>query len=83
MEEMVEYMQSNATWTDRTGDARAGLQGAVHWQDPEHFTILLGHGANIYYGVWLEVRFGGRFAIVGPTVRHFAPLMGATIVGAR
>lgn len=82
-DEMVAYMKANAPWEDQTGSARAGLQGAVVWQDETHFTIMLGHGEDIYYGIWLEVRFGGKFAIVVPTVHHFAGQMGATIVGAR
>ena len=82
-DQMVEYMKANAPWADRTGDAREGLQGAVVWQDDTHFTIMLGHGENIEYGIWLEVRWGGKYAIVTPTVHHFAPMMGATIVGAR
>lgn len=72
-DEMVEYAKANAPWNDRTGDARQGLQSAVVWQDEDHFTILLGHGAEIYYGVWLEVRWGGKFAIILPTIEHFMP----------
>ena len=41
------------------------------WQDNDHFTIFLGHGANVHYGIWLEVRWGGRFAIIVPTIEHF------------
>lgn len=72
-DEMVQYMKDNAPWTDRTTDARNGLQGAVIWTDSTHFTIYCGHGADIYYGIFLEVRWGGRFAIVVPTLEHYAP----------
>lgn len=82
-DEMVEYMKAHAPWEDQTGNARDGLQGAVVWQDESHFTIMLGHGKDIYYGIWLEVRHGGKFAIVVPTVHHFAGRIGAKIVGAR
>ncbi len=82
-DEMVQYMKTHAVWEDQTGNAREGLQGTVVWEDDTHFTIMLGHGADIYYGIWLEVRYGGRFAIVTPTVQQFAPQMGAKIIGGR
>lgn len=75
-DEMVASMQSNAPWTDRTGNARRELQGVVVWEDEDHFTIFLGHGADIYYGIWLEVAHGGEFAIVLPTVMEYAPKFG-------
>lgn len=82
-DDMVQYMKTHAIWKDRTGNARAGLQGVVIWEDEEHFSIFLGHGADIYYGIWLEVRFGGRYAIVSQTVQYFAPQIGATLTGGR
>lgn len=72
-DEMVDYMKKNAPWSDESGNARRELQGIVVWDDEDHFTIMLGHGKDIYYGIWLEVRWGGRFAIILPTVYHFAP----------
>lgn len=78
-EEMESYMKANAAWTDDTGNAREGLQAVVAWQDDKNFSIMLGHGAEIYYGIWLEVRWGGRFAIVLPTAQHFGPQLGARI----
>jgi hypothetical protein len=77
--EMVQWAQTNATWEDRTGNARRGIQGVVVWDDEDHFTIMLGHGKDIFYGIWLEVRWGGRYAIILPTVYHFAPHFGDKI----
>lgn len=81
-EDMLAYAKDNAPWEDRTPEerarqndppegARASLQSAVVWDDEEHFTIFLGHGDQIYYGIWLEVRWGGRYAIILPTVERF------------
>lgn len=78
-DEMVAYAKANAPWQNPTGDARAELQGAVVWEDDDHFTIFLGHGSNIHYGVWLEVRWGGKFAIIVPTIMEFAPRFGERI----
>lgn len=73
-DEMVAWAKDNAPWMDHPGvheDARDHLQGQVVWQDAENFTIMLGHGEQVYYGLWLEVRWGGRYAIIVPTVEHF------------
>lgn len=81
-DEMVAWAKENASWEDHPGenrDARKNLQGAVVWQDAEHFTIFLGHGADVYYGIWLEVRWGGKYAIIVPTIQHFAPMIGDRI----
>lgn len=78
--EIEDHMKREASWTDHPGDhadARENLQAAVVWQGPEQFTIMLGHGANVVYGIWLEVRWGGRYAIVVPT----AELYGAQLAG--
>lgn len=70
-DEMVAYAQANAPWEDRTGLARDSIQGTVVQQSPTEFTIFLGHGAEVYYGIWLEVRWGGKFAILLPTLEAF------------
>lgn len=78
-DEMVAYAQQNAPWEDHPGeneDARQNIQGAVVWQDEEHFTIFLGHGPRVYYGIWLEVRWGGKYAIILPTIQKFGPQLG-------
>lgn len=80
-EEIEQYMKANRPWEDRTFAAVEGLQCVVVWQDDEHFTLMLGHGEDVEYGIWLEVRWGGRFAIVVPTAEYYAPRLGAMIAG--
>lgn len=71
------HMKLKAPWTDRTGNARNGLfaraghkPGVMHWID-------LGHGMP--YGIWLEIRFGGRYAIVFPTLVSYGPKVMQTL----
>lgn len=81
-DEMVAYMKANAPWEDHPGeneDARENLQGAVVWNSEENFSIFLGHGSDVYYGIWLEVRWGGKYAIIVPTLQHFMPVVGERI----
>jgi hypothetical protein len=63
-------MRSNARWTDRTGNARQGLSGAVFDSDDE---IALVFFHRVTYGIWLEIRWSGRYAIIGPTMAEVAP----------
>lgn len=55
----------NAPWTDRTGNARGGLETAVTHAPGVH-RITLFH--KVEYGLWLEIANGGRYRIIMPTL---------------
>lgn len=76
-DDMVAYAKENHPWENDTFRAEEGLQAIVTKEPNNQFSIWLGHGDDVYYGVWLEVRHGGRFAIILPTLLHFAPQLGA------
>jgi hypothetical protein len=60
------WMRENAPWTDRTGNARAGLDTTTDHEPKVHHTIWL--FGRMPYQVWLEVRFAGKYAIIGPAI---------------
>jgi hypothetical protein len=60
------YARSNAPWTDRTGNARQGLFATYSGDGEGRHAIDLFH--SVPYGIWLEVRFAGRFSIIRPTI---------------
>lgn len=64
------YAKINAGWTDRTTNARDGLKTATS-NSAGHHEIVLYH--TMPYGIWLEIRFAGRYAIIRPTIQHEAP----------
>lgn len=66
----VSQMRANANWTDRTSNARNGLATRVFMGEDEG-TLVLFH--TMPYGIWLEVRWSGRYAIIGPTLNDVAP----------
>lgn len=66
----VTEMRMNASWTDRTSNARNGLASSVYVGDTDA-TLVLFHTMN--YGIWLEVRWSGRYAIIGPTLNDVGP----------
>ena len=69
-DEMVDYARSNAPWDDRTGDARAGLD-AEFFGEEHSVGITLFH--TVDYGPFLELRWGGKYAIILPTVEALGP----------
>jgi hypothetical protein len=59
------YMRKNAKWRDVTSNARTGLFTQPYHEGQTH-RIVFAHTVN--YGIWLEVRFSGRYAIIMPSV---------------
>lgn len=58
-------MRKDAPWTDRTTNARNGLHVVVEHSKLRH-TLTFAHGMP--YGIWLETRWAGRYAIIMPSV---------------
>lgn len=69
--EIEAYMKQNASWTDRTGNARQTLHTEVRDVALQMLDIVLKHGVK--YGINLELDYGGRYAIIGPTIDIYAP----------
>ena len=71
---MEAYSRQNAPWTDRTGNARSGLFGVVDEDIARGIvTIYLAHGHTIHYGMALELGYGGKYAIIMPTIEQHLP----------
>lgn len=66
---MLGHAKVNAPWTDRTGNARNGLSVEVGWVPLVSHSIRLFH--RVTYGIFLETRWGGRYAIILPTIRLY------------
>jgi hypothetical protein len=64
-DDAVASMKVEAPWTDRTGNARRTLHGALR-EGANYFIVSLSHG--VFYGVFLEKCNEQRFAIVDPTL---------------
>lgn len=64
------WMRTNASWTDRTSNARNGLFTSVQISENK-VDIVLYH--SVPYGVWLEVRWSGRYAIINPAIQYWGP----------
>lgn len=67
---MENHAKLNAPWTDRTSNARNGL-AARAGKDSKTRYIVLFH--QVPYGIYLETRFSGKYAIIMPTIDKFGP----------
>lgn len=70
--EVEAYAKINAPWTDQTGNARAGL-AARAYRDGKEIGIIIYH--QVPYGIWLETRWNGKYAIINPTIEHMGPMV--------
>jgi len=70
--------RDNAPWTDRTGNARQGLRAITEHNGLMH-AIELFH--QVAYGIWLEIRWSGRYAIIVPTIKEQGQLLMGTLRG--
>lgn len=60
------YAKRNYLWTDRTHMASKTLKGKYEWRGPT-LRVQLEHG--MHYGKYLEYANGGKYAILGPTIK--------------
>lgn len=66
----VAHMKSTAPWTDRTSNARNGLDGIVFKQGSRWVMNLFGRAS---YQIWLEIKNSGKYAIIAPTIVEWGP----------
>lgn len=77
------YAKANASWTDRTGQARQGLTG-LSQASADLVTVYLYHRSD--HGKWLEIAHGGPYRIIIPTLTaHYGEAMAliAQVIGGR
>jgi hypothetical protein len=63
-------MRSNAPWQDQTSNARNGLFAKVVVAT-NAVSIVLYH--SVPYGIWLELRWSGKYAIITPSLAKWGP----------
>lgn len=68
---IVGWMKQNAPWTDRTGNARSGLSTETEHVPKKYHRIWMFY--RVGYGIWLEIRFAGKYSIIVPTIEDQAP----------
>lgn len=67
------YAKDNASWMDRSGNARQTLHAFRKTLAKDTVALYLAHGMD--YGIWLEVANGGAYAIIWDTLSaHIEPI---------
>lgn len=67
------WMKLNAPWRDRTGNARAELTAKAESVKFKTYDIVLSHGPNVPYGIWLELARAGKWGIIRKTLEVQSP----------
>jgi hypothetical protein len=62
---MENYAKQNREWTDRTGNARRSITGS---SESKTGAVVVYLAIGVDYGPPLELGFGGRYAIIRPTI---------------
>jgi hypothetical protein len=66
------HAKKTAPWTDRTGNARQTLFSVSELAE-DVVRLYLSHGME--YGVYLELRHAGRYAVILPTLQaHYGQI---------
>ena len=67
---LEDFAKAYAPWTDRTANARQSLFSVVDADIAGRKVVLyLSHGME--YGVYLELRWQGKYAIIMPTIHAY------------
>ena len=67
------YAREHAQWTDRTGNARRGLHSFVEELSEDTVALYLAHGMD--YGLHLELKYAGKYAIILPALEaHYGEI---------
>lgn len=77
-EEALAFAKEQASWVDRTGEARAGLDVDV---DTPGDDIVLTLFHTVDYGQWLETIQSGKYAVIMPTLELYGPEIKRRIEG--
>lgn len=81
-DDFVSYAKKHAPWTDRSGNARSGLHAECNFGPEQNFYAEMVLAHSVFYGIWLEVRFNGKYAILMPTINHMGPILMRRIASA-
>lgn len=66
----VSEMRTGARWTDRTTNARNALDFRFNRRGNDFSITYYG---GMHYNIWLEIRWSGKYAIIGPVMTSVAP----------
>lgn len=66
---MERWAKNNAKWTDRTTNARKGLNADAKWENYIELVVRMSH--KVDYGTWLELAHEKKYAILQPAIEKY------------
>lgn len=69
------WMKANHPWTNRTGAAEAGLHVEVKESPGVLVEMVFSHDDSLDYPVFLEIKDGGRWAIIAKAIDVWGPII--------
>jgi hypothetical protein len=73
--EIAAWMKANHLWQNRTGAAEAGLNTTMEDVALDMVQIVLAHGADVPYGVYLELARSGMWGVIAPAIDIWGPVV--------
>lgn len=70
-DETATWMKANHRWVNRTGEAEAKLQASAVQLAQHLIAVYIVQGAP--HGIWLELRWGGRYGIIPDALMYAYP----------
>lgn len=72
--QLAAWAVANHGWQNQTGAAERGLHAGVITDLAQQIvTLYLAHGADVFYGLFLETKFGGRDGVLIPAMTALEP----------
>lgn len=73
--EIEAWMKQNAPWQDITGIARESLYAVAEQDAVRVAQITVAYGYQAPHGLWLEIAYGGKWAIITKTIDRWGPVV--------
>lgn len=73
--DIEQWMKDNHPWQNRTGAAEQGLEAYVEDVALDMVQIILTHGEDIEYSIYLELSHGGVWGVISPTLDTWGPII--------
>lgn len=67
------WLKANHPWQNETGAAEAGLHAQLVYTPEQFAGLMMSHGDDVPYAIWLEVAHQARFSVLMPALDVFGP----------
>jgi hypothetical protein len=73
--QIAQWMKENHLWKNQTGAAEAGLHTEVEQMSLDMIAIILAHGDDVPYAIYLEFAHAGVYSIISPALDYWGAVI--------